>query len=147
MDNWQVRLWQAEDVQVIAQIEDDQGFSRWSCKQLDESLQQHSCYLLEKEKAIAGYAIFSQVIDEVELLNITFDRRYQGKGLATCLLRSCLLLFKQQGAKNCFLEVGEKNHGAIKLYRQVGFQSVGCRKKYYRTQQPMQDALIFRLAL
>jgi ribosomal-protein-alanine N-acetyltransferase len=51
-------------------------------------------------------------------------------------------------AKRIFLEVAEDNEAALALYRKLGFQEVGRRKRYYarRDGEPA-DALTMALTL
>lgn len=51
---------------------------------------------------------------------------------------------KQKEVKEVFLEVRKSNTEAIKFYESFHFELAGTRKDYY--QDPMEDALIYRLA-
>jgi ribosomal-protein-alanine N-acetyltransferase len=46
-----------------------------------------------------------------------------------------------------FLEVGEANAPALKLYERAGFEAVGRRSAYYQRGAKSDDALVMRKAL
>ncbi|WP_144207602.1 ribosomal protein S18-alanine N-acetyltransferase [Mycobacterium tilburgii] len=66
---------------------------------------------------------------EYEVHTIGVDPAYQGRGLGRRLLDE-LLKFADGGV--VYLEVRTDNEPAIALYRSVGFEQIGVRKRYYR---------------
>ncbi|ABL03515.1 MULTISPECIES: ribosomal protein S18-alanine N-acetyltransferase [Mycobacterium] len=66
---------------------------------------------------------------EYEIHTIGVDPAYQGRGIGRRLLDE-LLAFADGGV--VFLEVRTDNEPAIALYRSVGFEQVGLRRRYYR---------------
>jgi ribosomal-protein-alanine N-acetyltransferase len=60
---------------------------------------------------------------------IGVDPVYQGHGIGRRLLDE-LLGFAEGGV--VYLEVRTDNEAAIALYRSVGFEQIGLRKRYYR---------------
>jgi ribosomal-protein-alanine N-acetyltransferase len=54
---------------------------------------------------------------------------------------------RELGAREMFLEVGEKNEAALALYRGRGFSLVGRRAAYYRHHDVPADALVMRRVL
>ncbi|WP_415889338.1 ribosomal protein S18-alanine N-acetyltransferase [Neptuniibacter sp. SY11_33] len=104
----------------------------WSAKQY---LQQ-----IESERSIAlgvyapdliGYVIFSQVLDEAELLQIAVDPAHQGCGCAQQLIALGTQQLHEAGVNRVMLEVRESNLTAIGLYEKSGFVTEGLRKNYY----------------
>ncbi|MEE6178521.1 ribosomal protein S18-alanine N-acetyltransferase [Mycobacterium sp. 050134] len=83
--------------------------------------------------ALVGYAGISRLGRtppfEYEVHTIGVDRTYQGRGIGRRLLGQ-LLEFADGGV--VYLEVRTDNEPAIALYRSVGFEQVGLRKRYYR---------------
>jgi len=123
----------AQDLPAIASIA-QACFSHgaWSAKQY---LQQ-----IESDRSIAlglyapdliGYVIFSQVLDEAELLQIAVDPAHQGRGYAQQLIDQGIHLLREAGINRLMLEVRESNLAAIALYEQSGFVTEGLRKNYY----------------
>jgi ribosomal-protein-alanine N-acetyltransferase len=66
---------------------------------------------------------------EYEVHTIGVDPAYQGRGIGRRLLDT-LLEFADGGV--VYLEVRTDNEAAIALYRSVGFEQVGLRRRYYR---------------
>ncbi|OBJ82737.1 ribosomal protein S18-alanine N-acetyltransferase [Mycobacterium asiaticum] len=82
---------------------------------------------------LVGYAGISRLGRtppfEYEVHTIGVDPAYQGRGIGRRLLDE-LLDYADGGV--VFLEVRTDNEPAIGLYRSVGFEQVGLRKRYYR---------------
>ena len=82
---------------------------------------------------LVGYAGISRLGRvapfEHEVHTIGVDPAYQGKGIGRRLL-DALLDFADGGV--VFLEVRTDNEAAIGLYRSMGFEQIGLRKRYYR---------------
>lgn len=82
---------------------------------------------------VVGYAGISRLGRtppfEYEVHTIGVDPAYQGRGIGRRLLRE-LLDFARGGV--VYLEVRTDNDAALALYRSVGFQRVGLRRRYYR---------------
>ncbi|QUR66493.1 ribosomal protein S18-alanine N-acetyltransferase [Mycobacterium spongiae] len=66
---------------------------------------------------------------EYEVHTICVDAAYHGRGIGRRLLNE-LLDFANGGV--VFLEVRTDNAAAIALYRSVGFEQIGLRRRYYR---------------
>ncbi|OBI27334.1 ribosomal-protein-alanine N-acetyltransferase [Mycobacterium sp. E1386] len=82
---------------------------------------------------LVGYAGISRLGRtppfEYEVHTIGVDPAYQGQGTGRRLLDE-LLVFAHGGV--VFLEVRTDNEAAIALYRSVGFEQIGLRRRYYR---------------
>ena len=89
---------------------------------------------------LAGYALFSIVAGEAELLRIAVDPECRRKGIGRRLFSRMLEKLRAEKAEKLFLEVRSKNEAAIGLYRSFGMTGAGCRKNYYSN--PAEDALI-----
>ena len=87
----------------------------------------------------------SRVIeDEAEILSVAVARRQRGRGLAAQLLNLNLRRLAGLGARAVFLEVGEHNDPALRLYRRAGFSEVSRRPNYYPTPDGKIAALVLR---
>ncbi len=83
--------------------------------------------------------------DEAEVLTIVVDPSNRRQGVAGRLMRANMELLVRHGVKSWFLEVGETNAPARKLYANLGFAEVGRRQGYYRVEgAPPATALILR---
>jgi [ribosomal protein S18]-alanine N-acetyltransferase len=82
---------------------------------------------------LVGYAGISRLGRkppfEYEVHTIGVDAAYQGQGIGRRLLDE-LLKFADGGV--VYLEVRTDNEAAIALYRGVGFEQIGLRRRYYR---------------
>jgi len=95
---------------------------------------------------LAGFILSRLVVDEAEILSVAVAFARQGRGVARQLLDTNLRRLAALGARSVFLEVEEGNMPARRLYRRAGFQEVGRREAYYRTEQGA-AALILRRSL
>lgn len=94
----------------------------------------HNHYVgARSDGVLVGYAGISRLGRvapfEYEVHTIGVDPAYQGQGIGRRLLDN--LLEFADGAV-VFLEVRTDNEVALELYRSLGFEQVGLRKRYYR---------------
>ena len=59
------------------------------------------------------------------ITSVSVDDFWQGKGIATLMLRQCLRHLRELGFARCNLEVHDSNLGANALYRKIGFCVTG----------------------
>ena len=95
---------------------------------------------LDDTGRVAGYAGLQVVLDEGTITNIAVRPEYRRQGVAHQLL--AVFMNFAQGNRLAFLtlEVRASNYGAIALYGELGFRSVGRRKNHY--EHPKEDAII-----
>ena len=82
-------------------------------------------------RTCAGFILSSLVAGEAEILSVAIAPAYRGRGYARPLLDTHLRWLAGVGARAVFLEVGETNAPARRLYRRAGFREVGRRQGYY----------------
>ena len=82
-------------------------------------------------RTCAGFILSSLVAGEAEILSVAISPAYRGRGYARPLLDTHLRWLAGVGARAVFLEVGETNAPARRLYRRAGFREVGRRQGYY----------------
>jgi ribosomal-protein-alanine N-acetyltransferase len=82
---------------------------------------------------LVGYAGISKLGRkppfEFEVHTIGVDPACQGRGIGRRLLDE---LLEFAGGGVVYLEVRTDNEAAIALYRSVGFEQIGLRRRYYR---------------
>ncbi len=78
-----------------------------------------------------GYASYSVVVGEAELIRIAILPEYRKQGCGTKLLNDTYKIIDCI-AEVVFLEVSEDNIGAIKMYTDFGFVPISTRKGYYK---------------
>ena len=76
------------------------------------------------------------------MMNVAVHPDYRKQGIATALIVGLVEELRKLGSHCLTLEVRASNENAIRVYRKLDFQEVGCRKNYYRN--PKEDALILR---
>jgi len=84
-----------------------------------------------EEKKIAGYVSIRVVLDEAEVYHVGVLPGYRRQGIARGLVGEAIKRAVDMGARKVFLEVNEKNAGAMDLYKGLGFEPIAKRQKYY----------------
>ncbi len=108
----------------------------------------NECWIAHNNNVICGYAIVSNVLDEVHLLNLCIAPEFSRKGLGRVLLRRLISNALARKASVFFLEVRVSNKAAINLYFSEGFNEVGVRKDYYPSRSgAREDAMVMTLEL
>jgi ribosomal-protein-alanine N-acetyltransferase len=94
---------------------------------------------------LAGFIMSRMVKGEAEVLSVAVAPAQRGRGVARRLLEVHLRRLASLGIRTVFLEVGEDNAPARRLYRRMGFGEVGRRKGYYTDGPgPASAALVLR---
>lgn len=89
---------------------------------------------------IYGYAMFSVVLEDAEVLSVAVAPNRRGCGAGRALMQAVLERSVQRGACRCFLEVRSSNVPARALYTSLGFTELRTIRRYYR--QPTEDAVV-----
>ena len=82
-------------------------------------------------RTLVGFILTRLVAGEAEILSVAIAPGWRRRGLAKPLLDLHLRRLAGLAANTVFLEVGERNTPALKLYRRAGFYEVGRRPGYY----------------
>lgn len=128
----------------LRQIQADRFDHCWSEAQLTAYLNNPRALFLGlwQNHTLAGYALFTTVLDEAELQQIAIAEQQQGQGLAGQLLEAGHRQLTEQGIVRTLLEVRSSNLSALALYRRAGFQQDGLRKGYYPSPTGREDAVL-----
>jgi len=102
---------------------------------------------LTSQEEPCGMVLVRSVIDEAEILTIGVDPAFRGRRIAEGLIAEAVLLLRERGVIDLWLEVAETNAPARALYHRLGFSPVGRRAGYYADQGAPVDALVLRTAL
>ena len=136
-----------DDVEAILEIENKTNQIPWTKAQFISSMEVgHYSMVLQEDKEILGFAIYSPIIPESHLLNIAIHPVHQGKGLGDKLLQQVIFQNKTIGVKVISLEVRVSNLAAINLYKKRGFYKDAIRQNYY-SGPPQEDALLMSLKI
>jgi [ribosomal protein S18]-alanine N-acetyltransferase len=80
---------------------------------------------------LIGFILSRVAADEAEILSVAIAPSWKGRGLSRSLLDLHLRRLAGIGVRSVYLEVGESNTPACRLYRRAGFREVGRRQGYY----------------
>lgn len=139
-DTVAIRYATHDDISAIANIEKECFSTPWSEKAIRESIDVGTTFYIARTKnIIVGYMGVSKIAGEGYITNIAILPQYRRKGFGKTLLEYVI-----NDCKNALefisLEVRLSNIGAISLYKKLGFNEVGTRKRFYT--HPDEDALI-----
>lgn len=102
-------------------------------------------FVARNESCVIGYASFTIIVDECQIVNVATDPSHRKIGVGKALLERLISYAKEKGCKKVFLEVRKSNIPAISLYEKYGFKAVGVSKNHYSL--PTEDALLMNLEL
>jgi [ribosomal protein S18]-alanine N-acetyltransferase len=80
---------------------------------------------------VIGFIMSRLAAGEAEILSVAVAPAWRGRGLSRQLLDLHLRRLAGLGIRAVYLEVGEQNAPACRLYRRAGFNEVGRRQGYY----------------
>jgi ribosomal-protein-alanine N-acetyltransferase len=145
-----------DDLDRVMEIEKD-GFAHpWSADLIRREMVHDWSTLLVAEQTragpggipldvVVGFIVYWLVHDELHVLNIAVALDERRKGAARALLEEAAARGRRAGAVLATLEVRRSNHGAIALYRTLGYRQVGIRPNYYVDEG--EDAIVMVLDL
>jgi ribosomal-protein-alanine acetyltransferase len=84
---------------------------------------------------VRGFIIAQVEVEENtqfgHIITINVAPKLRRQRLGSSLLKEIETILKGKGIVECRLEVREDNHAAIKLYKALGYQTVGKLERYY----------------
>lgn len=102
------------------------------------------CHRAMRGRRLIGFVLSRLAAGEAEILSITVADAARGQGVGRKLIDLHLRRLAGLGATAVFLEVGEDNEAARRLYRHSGFREVGRREAYYPAKSGRSAALVLR---
>jgi ribosomal-protein-alanine N-acetyltransferase len=88
-------------------------------------------HCLTAGRSVIGFILSRLAAGESEILSVAIAPAWRGRGFAGPLLDLHLRRLAGLGARAVFLEVGDNNAPANRLYCNAGFYEVGRRSGYY----------------
>lgn len=88
----------------------------------------YKCYKITIDDKIIGFIIVQILQDEVDIIDIIIDYKYQHQGYGFKLLN---YVISEYNNYRFILEVASKNSNAISLYKKCNFKVINIRKNYY----------------
>jgi len=150
---YQLRRAVADDVPAIMELERSIFVNdAWSERSmLAEVTGEHGYYLVafepETPDRIDGYAglLAPRGGTEGDIQTIAVAPHARRRGLGRTLMLALIAETRRRGARELFLEVRADNPAAQTLYRELGFEELGVRPRYY--QPDGVDAIVMRLTV
>lgn len=93
-------------------------------RQFSECMKRGGISIIEVDGSQVGMVQVRDVSDGIEICEIQVEPRHQNRGVGTSVLLDIMSAARQQG-KCVRLSVGVRNEDALRLYRLLGFRSVG----------------------
>lgn len=139
-------------MEIMSSAFDPYWGEAWNRKQVTDALSlPTSDYILINSQGVlspegdgsVGFLLFRKAPGEEEVLLLGVCPDYRGNGLGTILLSAFIEGARKRGAEKVFLEMRE-NNPARSLYASLGFEQIGCRREYYKSQEGIPiDAITF----
>lgn len=130
---YSIRPMEEKDMDVVVAAERQCYLHPWSAelflRELANPLARIDLLLVDEQ--LAGYLCSWFIGDELHIHNIAVPPAFRRRGLASRLIRMVVEGFRNRGLEKVLLEARVGNHGAVALYRSLGFREVACRKRYY----------------
>lgn len=139
-----IRRMTIDDVDAVHRVECACFPKPWTRDDFVKEMTQNTCarYLVaEEEGRVMGFAGTWVVLDEAHVTNVAVMQEYRGRGIGKMLTRALMQYAANLGVTYATLEVRRSNEVAQNLYKSLGFQYVGVRKRYYEDNG--EDAFIF----
>ena len=136
------------DLGEVGAIEEVAYSHPWTRGNFVDSLRSgYACRSLRQNGELVGYFVVMVAAGEAHLLNLTVAPAHQRRGHGSTLLREAVLIARERGAHDLFLEVRPSNVAAQALYERCGFRRIAVRRGYYPARDGREDALVLVLAL
>ena len=124
-----------EEIGRLARVHADCFDDPWSAGMVTRVLDTADAFGLAarigEDGALAGFALGRLVINECELLSLGVAPDARQRGLGAALLDAAMARAVALNARGFFLEVGEFNDPARRLYDSRGLVPIGRRRAYY----------------
>ena len=136
-----------DDLDAICALEDTSFSDPWSREAFEGAFESRICRFLVAEDggAVIGYALFSVLYEDAEIMSIAVDPAKRRLGAGSAMLQEIIECAKAAQAQMLFLEVRDSNEAAREMYLRAGFEELRRIKRYYR--RPVEDAIVMRLSL
>ena len=136
----------SEYAEIIAQIFlSTYGLSRSKDARVIKTLcgHPHSFGLVARtDKSSDGFILLQQAGDSADVIEFCVRSSAQKKGIGRRLLENALRAARSHGIERVMLEVASTNQSALRLYQTSGFETIGQRPGYYRSDSRTIDALV-----
>ena len=125
---------QPRDADAVANLHAKSFYRGWPRQDIEAYLLDSDTPTLvacDARRNIAGFAMLRILGDDVELMTLAVDRKFQGKGVGAALMKACFEDLMMTPVRRMVLEVAADNPAAIRLYNKLGFRKISERQGYY----------------
>ena len=151
-----IRRMTLQDISAVIEIEKQCFSLPWSPQSFEDSITREDtiflvCEMKEyadecaEQVCIVGYIGLYLSFDEASVTNVAVSPEFRKKGCGENLVVTAKEFAKEAGAECIFLEVRKSNEPALSLYKKLGFEELGIRKKFY--EHPVEDAIIMKVGI
>ena len=114
------------------------GVRIWTEEEFFELLERNFLiFYVEVNLKILGFIVVKIIKPEAEIINISVKPNYQRTGLGKKLFIFMTNSDHFREVKQILLEVSVVNKKAIKFYKNLGFETIAKRKKYYNIKRAL----------
>ena len=130
-----IRRLTAQDAAAMSQIHKQAFPVSWPEEEMKSHIQKDICLGIcgGISAPLEAFLLVRTAVDQGDVLTIATHPDHRRKGHARALLKAAETTLKESGVSILYLDVSEKNKGALALYRNCDFKAVGRRPAYYRT--------------
>ncbi|WP_329887294.1 ribosomal protein S18-alanine N-acetyltransferase [Pseudoramibacter faecis] len=127
------------DIAQVLTIDRDAGLVPWKEASFFQEIKNPLAHYViiehssgqEQALQVVGFAGEWCVADEAQIMKVAVLPDWQQRGLGRRLMKTMMDYARLNGCTEMTLEVRQKNHQALKLYRHLGFEIIGKRERYY----------------
>ena len=122
-----------KDIDLCFEL-DSNTISLWSKEQWANEFKKDGTKIfgLLIKNLVIGICVFQVVLDEAQINYFAIKREFRRQGFGTFFMKNIMQAIDLVNVNKMYLEVSEKNFSADKFYNDLGFTTVGIRKKYYK---------------
>ncbi len=143
MQNIYVRDARLSDIEAVSEIEKSCFSMPWKKNDFEKALNEKQLFkIVEVGNDIAGYFLALIVLDEAQVATIAVKEEFRNIGCGKKVLEASIFEAFIRGLSDMYLEVRESNEYAIKLYKNMGFETLGKRMDFY--EKPTENAITMK---
>lgn len=140
---FQVMPMTKKDIDEVLQLERLCFHVPWSREAFRMEIEKNQCakyYIVRDNNHLIGYGGMWLILDEAHITNIAVHPDHRRQGVGRLIMETLMKEAAGLNMERMTLEVRVSNKAAIALYKSLGFEEGGIRKKYYSNN--LEDALI-----
>lgn len=130
------------DLDQVYRLEEQVFPTPWSHNVFEDELKNSWSLplVVETHGKVIGYSISWIIADELHIANVAIAPEHRRNNISKQMMLKLMNGAAKLGLVIAHLEVRRSNTAALELYRKLGFQIVGVRKRYYEDDN--EDALL-----